>query len=57
MFYSLGIAIGLTVTDIDNMTAGEIVDLVYYRANQADKHQERKPDTRRKATQADYDSF
>lgn len=57
MFYSLGIAIGLTVTDIDNMTAGEIVDLAYYRANQADKRQERKPDTRRKATQADYDSF
>jgi hypothetical protein len=57
MFYSLGIAIGLTVTDIDNMTAGEIVDLVYYRANQAEQRQERKPDTRRKATQADYDSF
>lgn len=57
MFYSLGIAIGLTVTDIDNMTAGEIVDLAYYRANQAEQRQERKPDTRRKATQADYDSF
>lgn len=57
MFYSLGIAIGLTVTDIDNMTAGEIVDLAYYRANQAEQRQGRKPDTRRKATQADYDSF
>ena len=56
MIYSMGLTIGLTVTDIDNMTAGEIFDLVYYRANQNEEHRS-KPETERKATQADYDSF
>ena len=56
MIYSMGLTIGLTVTDIDNMTAGEIFDLVYYRANQ-NEEQRSKPEPERKATQADYDSF
>ena len=56
MIYSMGLTIGLTVTDIDNMAAGEIFDLVYYRANQ-NKEQRSKPETERKATQADYDCF
>ena len=55
MIYHLGISIGLTVTYIDNMTAGEIIDLTYYKANEAEKQREN--DDRRKATQADYDSF
>ena len=57
MIYNLGLTIGLTVTDIDKMTAGEIFDLVYYKANRAEERQEKKQDDRRKATQADYDSF
>lgn len=57
MIYSLGLTIGLTVTDIDSMTAGEIIDLAYYKANKADEQQSRKVDNRRSATQADYDSF
>ena len=57
MLYNLGLNIGLTVTDIDRMTAGEIIDLAYYKANQAEKRQEEKQDDRRMATQADYDSF
>ena len=56
MIYNLGLTIGLTVSDIDMMTAGEIIDLAYYRANKADEHKEVK-DNGRKATQADYDSF
>lgn len=57
MIYNLGLSIGLTVTDIDMMTAGEIIDLAYYKANQAEERQVRKADNRRTATQADYDSF
>lgn len=57
MIYNLGLTIGLTVTDIDKMTAGEIIDLAYYKANQEDKRQKTKADDRRSATQADYDSF
>ena len=57
MIYSLGLSIGLTVTDIDMMTAGEIIDLAYYKANQTEERQARKADDRRTATQADYDSF
>ena len=57
MIYNLGLTIGLTVTDIDKMTAGEIFDLMYYKANQAEERQKSQADDRRKATQADYDSF
>lgn len=57
MIYNLGLTLGLTVTDIDNMTAGEVIDLTYYRANQAEKRNEQKADNARVATQADYDSF
>lgn len=56
MIYHLGLSLSLTVTDIDKMTAGEIIDLAYYRANQMDARQKEK-DSGRKATQADYDSF
>lgn len=56
MVYNLGLTIGLTVTDIDNMTAGEIIDLAYYRANRAEDQKSRR-DEGRQATQADYDSF
>lgn len=58
MLYNLGLAVGLTVTDIDKMTAGEIIDLAYYRANKMDDQREQKQaDRGRAATQADYDSF
>ena len=57
MIYNLGLTIGLTVTDIDMMTAGEIIDLAYYKANQTEERQKAKADDRRRATQADYDSF
>ena len=57
MIYNLGLTIGLTVTDIDMMTAGEIIDLAYYKANLNEERQNAKADDRRKATQADYDSF
>ena len=57
MIYNLGLTIGLTVTDIDMMTAGEIIDLAYYRANQTEERKNTQADDRRKATQADYDSF
>ena len=57
MIYNLGLIIGLTVTDIDMMTAGEIIDLAYYKANQNEERQKAKADDRRMATQADYDSF
>ena len=56
MIYNLGLTIGLTVSDIDIMTAGEIIDLAYYKINQNEKRQEEK-DNSRKATQADYDNF
>ena len=57
MIYNLGLAIGLNVTDIDMMTAGEIIDLAYYKANQNEERRNAKADDRRMATQADYDSF
>ena len=57
MIYNLGLTIGLTVTDVDMMTAGEIIDLAYYKANQYEERQKTKADDRRKATQSDYDSF
>ena len=60
MIYNMGLMIELTVRDIDIMTVGEIIDLVYYRANQNKKRQERQEqnaDNRVKATQADYDNF
>lgn len=56
MIYSLGIAIGLTVKDIDDMTFGEIMDLAYYKANQQEDQKNLK-ENKRNATQADYDSF
>ena len=56
MIYSMGITMGLSVSDIDTMTVGEIVDLVYYRANQNEERETDK-DKGRKATQADYDNF
>ena len=55
MIYSLGITIGLTVRDIDDMTTGEIIDLAYYKANRAEEN--RNEENGRNATQADYDNF
>lgn len=55
MIYNTGLTIGLTVSDIDTMTMGELFDLAYYRADQMEKR-EKEPETRN-ATQADYDSF
>ena len=54
MIYHIGLGLGITVTDIDKMTAGEIIDLAYYRAN---KNDDSKEENKRKATQDDYDSF
>lgn len=56
MIYNLGLTIGLTVTDIDKMTAGEIIDLAYYKANHANKRQNTEED-KHDATQEDYDRF
>ena len=56
MLYNLGLNLGLSVADIDNMTAGEIIDLAYYRANQNDDRQ-MQIEQGRVATQADYDNF
>lgn len=58
MFYNLGLVLGLSIRDIDCMTVGEIVDLSYYRANQAEKRKEEAQEEKTvKATQADYDAF
>ena len=57
MIYNLGMTIGLTVSDIDKMTIGEVVDLAYYKINQNEERREKQEDTRRLATQADYDNF
>lgn len=58
MLYNLGLILGLTVRDIDDMTVGELIDLSYYRAEQEEKRKEkRSEDDRRQATQEDYDSF
>lgn len=53
----MGLTLGLTVRDIDDMTVGEVVDLAYYRANKHKEHEKAREDDRRKATQADYDAF
>ena len=55
MVYNFGLTIGLTVTDIDKMTAGEVFDLAYYKINLMDK-QPNEPKGR-KASQEDYDAF
>ena len=59
MIYNLGLNVGLTVSDIDKMTVGEIIDIAYYKANLADQagRNKEKQDAGRPATQADYDSF
>ena len=57
MIYNLGLLLGLTVTDIDKMTAGEVIDFAYYKANQEQTRRRKKTDDSRTATQADYDSF
>ena len=57
MIYNLGMTIGLSVSDIDNMTVGEVVDLAYYKINQNEERREKQEDNRRLATQADYDNF
>lgn len=57
MFYNLGLLMGLSVHDIDDMTVGELLDLSYYRANQEEKRKARRQDNTVNATQADYDAF
>lgn len=57
MLYDLGLTLGLTIADTDNMTAGEIIDLLYYRVNRDEDRKEKKKDNIRQATQDDYDSF
>jgi hypothetical protein len=56
MIYTLGLNVGLTVTDIDKLTAGMLIDLAYYKSNQMEERKS-KNDNVRSATQADYDSF
>ena len=56
MLYNLALTIGLTIADTDNMTAGELIDLCYYRANRKEQSP-KKTDDRRQATQEDYDRF
>lgn len=57
MIYNLGMTFGLSVSDIDKMTVGEVIDLAYYKINQDEERREKKKDGQRPATQADYDSF
>lgn len=57
MFYNLGLLMGLSVRDIDDMTVGELLDLSYYRANQEQERKARQQDNTVNATQADYDAF
>lgn len=57
MLYNLALSMGLTIADTDDLTAGELIDLAYYRANQNKERQNKKTDDRRPATQDDYDSF
>ena len=57
MLYNTGLTLGLSVRDIDIMTVGELLDLLLYRANQADKQKKQEEDHTQKATQADYDAF
>lgn len=57
MLYNLALTLGLTIGDTDSLTAGELIDLTYYRANQNMERENRKADDRRAATQDDYDSF
>lgn len=58
MFYNLGLVLGLSVRDIDSLTAGELLDFSYYRANKEDERRNKVNSEKRiKATQADYDAF
>ncbi len=57
MIYNIGITLGLTIGDIDNMTAGEILDLLYYRANKFSDKPQKKEEKLIPASQADYDRF
>ena len=57
MLYNLGLVLGLSIRDIDMMTAGELVDLSYYRVNQEEKRKEKPKEEIPNATQADYDAF
>lgn len=57
MFYHIGLEIGLTVADIDKMTAGEILDLLYYKVNRQEEAEKQAKEKRTAASQADYDGF
>lgn len=57
MIYHMGLILGLTIRDIDDMTVGEIIDLLYYRIEQNEKQKNQSEEKTVKATQADYDAF
>ena len=57
MAYNLGLVLGLTVHDIDEMTIGELLDLSYYRANQNEEQKNKRKEDLAQASQADYDAF
>ena len=57
MIYNLGMTIGLTVADIDKMTAGEILDLLYYKVNRQEEAEKQAKEKTTAASQADYDGF
>ena len=57
MFYHIGLEIGLTVADIDKMTAGEILDLLYYKVNRQEEAEKQAREKTTAASQADYDGF
>ena len=57
MFYYIGLEVGLTVADIDKMTAGEILDLLYYKVNRQEEAEKQAKEKTMAASQADYDGF
>lgn len=57
MIYHMGLILGLTIRDIDDMTVGEIIDLLYYRIERNEKQKNQSEEKTVKATQADYDAF
>jgi len=57
MFYHIGLEVGLTVADIDKMTAGEILDLLYYKVNRREEAEKQAKEKTTAASQADYDGF
>ena len=57
LIYHMGLTLGLSIRDIDDMTVGEILDISYYRIKQNEKQKNQSEEKTVKATQADYDAF